>query len=139
MAEFIQLLVEQWQNQSPAEVVAAAPRLRLVQKIGVGVNTIDLDAARRRGIAVCNLPGTNTRAVAEMTLLLMLGALRRVSRLDGNEVGRAHGSSPAATSSEPLSSSVANEPESSGSGAVSEISVAPSPGSGTGAPDSERR
>ena len=65
-----------------AEVVAAAPRLRLVQKIGVGVNTIDLEAARRRGIAVCNMPGTNTQAVAEMTLLLMLGALRRVSQLD---------------------------------------------------------
>ena len=65
-----------------AEVVAAAPRLRLVQKIGVGVNTIDLAAARDRGIAVCNMPGTNTQAVAEMTLLLMLGALRRVSQLD---------------------------------------------------------
>ena len=65
-----------------AEVLAAAPRLRLVQKIGVGVNTIDLEAARGRGVAVCNMPGTNTRAVAEMTLLLMLGALRRVSQLD---------------------------------------------------------
>jgi len=62
--------------------IAAAPRLRLIQKIGVGVNTIDLDAARARGIAVCNLPGTNARAVAELTLLLMLGALRRVSHFD---------------------------------------------------------
>ena len=65
-----------------AEVVTAAPRLRLVQKIGVGVNTIDLEAARARGVAVCNMPGTNTQAVVEMTLLLMLGALRRVSQLD---------------------------------------------------------
>ena len=62
--------------------IAAAPRLRLIQKIGVGVNTIDLDAARDRGIAVCNLPGTNSRAVAELTLLLMLGALRRVAHFD---------------------------------------------------------
>ena len=46
------------------------------------MNTIDLDAARRRGIAVCNLPGTNARAVAELTLLLMLGALRQVTRFD---------------------------------------------------------
>ena len=38
-----------------AEVMALAPRLLLIQKIGVGVNTIDLDAARRRSIAVCNL------------------------------------------------------------------------------------
>lgn len=62
--------------------IAAAPRLRLIQKIGVGVNTIDLEAARARGIAVCNLPGTNARAVAELTLLLMLGALRRVAHFD---------------------------------------------------------
>ena len=64
-----------------AAVIAAAPRLRLIQKIGVGVNTIDLEAARARGIAVCNLPGTNAPAVAELTLLLMLGALRQVGAL----------------------------------------------------------
>ena len=63
-------------------VLDGAPALRLVQKIGVGVNTIDLDAARRRGVAVCNMPGTNTQAVAEMTLLLILAALRRIARLD---------------------------------------------------------
>ncbi len=62
-------------------VMAAAPQLRLIQKIGVGVNTIDLEAAKRRGIAVCNMPGTNTQAVAEMTLLLMLAVLRRVTAL----------------------------------------------------------
>ncbi|MDF1791187.1 MAG: 2-hydroxyacid dehydrogenase [Thalassobaculaceae bacterium] len=61
-----------------AEHMAAAPKLKLVQKIGVGVNTIDLDAARERGIAVCNMPGTNSQAVSEMTLLLMLACLRRL-------------------------------------------------------------
>ena len=65
-----------------AEHIAAAPKLRLIQKIGVGVNTIDLEAARARGIAVCNMPGTNTAAVAEMTLLLMLAALRRAALFD---------------------------------------------------------
>ena len=65
-----------------AAVIDAAPRLRLIQKIGVGVNTIDLNAARRRGIAVCNMPGTNTQAVAEMTLLLMLATLRQLAELD---------------------------------------------------------
>ena len=62
--------------------IDAAPRLRLIQKIGVGVNTIDLDAARARSIPVCNMPGTNTRAVAEMTLALMLAALRRLPAYD---------------------------------------------------------
>jgi phosphoglycerate dehydrogenase-like enzyme len=67
-----------------AGMIAAAPRLRLIQKIGVGVNTIDLEAARARGIPVCNLPGTNSRAVAEMTLALMLAVLRRVLRFDAS-------------------------------------------------------
>lgn len=66
-----------------AEVIAGAPELRLIQKIGVGVNTIDLEAAAAHGVAVCNMPGTNSRAVAEMTLTLMLAALRRVPYFDG--------------------------------------------------------
>ncbi|MEO6624766.1 MAG: 2-hydroxyacid dehydrogenase [Burkholderiaceae bacterium] len=65
-----------------AEVISRAPRLRLIQKIGVGVNTIALDAARARGIAVCNMPGSNSQAVAEHTLMLMLATLRRVLPLD---------------------------------------------------------
>jgi len=65
-----------------AQVLERAPRLRLIQKIGVGVNTIDLETAKKRGIAVCNMPGTNSRAVAEMTLFLMLAALRKAPRID---------------------------------------------------------
>ena len=65
-----------------AAMIAAAPRLRLIQKIGVGVNTIDLDAARARGIPVCNLPGTNSRAVAELAVGLMLAAVKRIARFD---------------------------------------------------------
>lgn len=65
-----------------AEMIAAAPNLKLIQKIGVGVNTIDLEAAKRRGIPVCNLPGTNARAVAELALGLMLAVLRRIPAFD---------------------------------------------------------
>jgi len=65
-----------------ADDIARATRLRLIQKIGVGVNTIDLEAAKTRDIRVCNMPGTNSRAVAEMTLLLMLACLRRLPFLD---------------------------------------------------------
>jgi len=73
-----------WHVLTPctAAMIAGAPNLRLIQKIGSGVNTIDLQAAKARGIAVCNLPGTNAAAVAEMTLLLMLAALRRLALLD---------------------------------------------------------
>lgn len=65
-----------------AAIIERAPRLRLIQKIGVGVNTIDLAAARSRGIAVANMPGTNTPAVAEAMVLLMLAALRNLAGLD---------------------------------------------------------
>jgi phosphoglycerate dehydrogenase-like enzyme len=65
-----------------AKVMDAAPKLQLIQKIGVGVNTIDLEHADLRGIRVCNMPGTNSRAVAEATLMLMLTTLRRARSLD---------------------------------------------------------
>jgi len=65
-----------------AAVIAAAPRLRLIQKIGVGVNTIDLEAAEAHGVAVANMPGTNSAAVAEMALSLMIGVLRRTAYFD---------------------------------------------------------
>ena len=67
-----------------AQVIERAPALKLIQKIGVGVNTIDLEAAKARGIAVCNLPGANSRAVAEMALMLMLACLRRLRDLDAS-------------------------------------------------------
>lgn len=82
--ELLESIQAIWHVLQPvtAEMIAAAPQLALVQKIGVGVNTIDLESARRRGIAVCNMPGTNSQAVAEMTLLLMLSALRQQVRMD---------------------------------------------------------
>ncbi len=62
-----------------AAVMRSAPRLRLVQKIGIGVDAIDLDHARASGIAVCNMPGTNSAAVAEHALGLMFACLRRIA------------------------------------------------------------
>jgi len=88
-AAFARLLPETevlWHVLKPltAEHIEQAKKLRLIQKIGSGVNTIDIEAAKRRGIAVCNLPGTNSRAVAEMALLLMLACLRRLPELHGS-------------------------------------------------------
>lgn len=64
------------------DLLRLAPKLKLIQKIGVGVNTIDCDYAKAQGIAVCNMPGTNSRAVAEHALLLMLASLRKLPRVD---------------------------------------------------------
>jgi phosphoglycerate dehydrogenase-like enzyme len=65
-----------------ADFIASAPNLKLIQKLGVGVNTIALDAAREHDVAVCNMPGTNSQAVAEMALSLMIAVLRRTCFFD---------------------------------------------------------
>lgn len=57
-------------------------RLRLVHKLGAGVNTIDVETATELGIAVANMPGANAPSVAEGTVLLMLAVLRRLPTLD---------------------------------------------------------
>ncbi|MEE6178770.1 2-hydroxyacid dehydrogenase [Mycobacterium sp. 050134] len=57
-------------------------RLRLVHKLGAGVNTIDVATAIERGIAVANMPGANAPSVAEGTVLLMLAAMRRLAAQD---------------------------------------------------------
>lgn len=69
-----------------ADHISAAPRLRLIQKIGVGVNTIDVEAASARGVVVCNMPGTNSQAVAELALSMMFACLRRMVWLHGRTV-----------------------------------------------------
>lgn len=65
-----------------ADDLERATRCRLVHKLGAGVNTIDVDAASRLGIAVANMPGANAASVAEGAVLLMLAALRRLPELD---------------------------------------------------------
>lgn len=57
-------------------------KLRLVHKLGAGVNTVDVAAATEQGIAVANMPGANAPSVAEGAVLLMLAALRRLPALD---------------------------------------------------------
>lgn len=64
------------------EDLTGAPRLRLVHKLGAGVNTIDVDVATARGVAVANMPGANAASVAEGAVLLMLATLRRLPELD---------------------------------------------------------
>jgi D-3-phosphoglycerate dehydrogenase len=70
-----------------AGVLSATDALRMIMKHGVGVDNIDLDAATSRGIAVANAPGTNADAVADLTVCLMLSALRRVCAADRSTHG----------------------------------------------------
>lgn len=59
-------------------VFRAVPELRLVSKYGVGVDMIDLDAARRHGVTVRWTPGVNRQAVAELTIAFMIGLGRAI-------------------------------------------------------------
>ena len=70
----------------PAALIASFSRLRLIHSEGVAFDRIDLDAARRRGIYVCNNKGCNAGAVAEQTVMLMLMLLRRA--LEGDQAVR---------------------------------------------------
>lgn len=58
--------------------IEAADSLALIVRAGAGVNTIDIEAASKRGIAVANCPGKNTAAVAELAIGLLIAADRRI-------------------------------------------------------------
>ena len=73
------VLVPTVSDRVDADVLASAgPKLKLIANFGVGVNHIDLEAARKRGIAVTNTPGVLTDATADMTIALLLAATRRM-------------------------------------------------------------
>jgi phosphoglycerate dehydrogenase-like enzyme len=63
-------------------VFAACPRLELVSIWGTGTDNVDLGAAGRRGVTVCNTPGVNAFAVAEHAIALMLATARKIPRID---------------------------------------------------------
>lgn len=60
-------------------VIEAASKLRVIARYGVGVDRVDLQAARERGIVVTVTPGANSSAVAELTIGLMLALARNVT------------------------------------------------------------
>lgn len=62
-------------------VFSIAPRLRIIARFGVGVDNIDIDAAKRHGVTVTNAPGANANAVAELTLGLILSSMRSIPKL----------------------------------------------------------
>lgn len=72
-----------------AKLIDGMPNLRLIHSEGVAFNAIDCKAAAQRGIYVCNNRGVNAVAVAEQTLLLILGVLKHV--VEGDAAVRAGG------------------------------------------------
>jgi D-3-phosphoglycerate dehydrogenase len=71
---------------SAAHIEALAPSVRIIGRAGTGLDAIDLDAARRRGVSVLYLPAFAMEEVADHTLALILAALRRLA--PGGDVAR---------------------------------------------------
>lgn len=67
-----------------AKVMDAAPHLRLISRVGIGLDSVDLLAARARGIHVAYTPDAPSPAVAELTVGMMLTLLRDISGADRN-------------------------------------------------------
>jgi D-3-phosphoglycerate dehydrogenase len=67
-----------------SHIAGASPPLAVIGRAGVGVDNIDLEAARRAGVVVVNAPQAATNAVAEHTLALMLSLARRIPQADAS-------------------------------------------------------
>lgn len=65
-----------------ADVIAAATKLRIIGRAGVGVDNVDVDAASEKGIVVCNAPTSNIISAAEHTMALLLSAARNIAAAD---------------------------------------------------------
>src|SRR6185312_3506092 len=72
-------LIVRSETRVTSALMARAPNLRVVARAGTGVDTIDVPAATRRGIAVMNTPGANTVSAGEHALGLLLALVRRIS------------------------------------------------------------
>ncbi len=64
------------------ELLASAPRLRVVSNVSVGYNNLDIAALRRRGVLATHTPGVLDESVADLVMALMLATARRVPELD---------------------------------------------------------
>jgi len=71
-------LVVRSQTQVDADVIAAGKRLKVIARAGVGVDNVDLEAATRSGIVVCNAPQSNIVSAAEHTVAMLLAVARNI-------------------------------------------------------------
>jgi D-3-phosphoglycerate dehydrogenase len=78
------ILVVRSATKVTADVIAAGRKLRVVARAGVGLDNIDVEAAKSRGIKVLNAPEAPTVAVAELVFGLMLSFARQIPRADAS-------------------------------------------------------
>lgn len=65
-----------------AALLGALPNLKLIAVTGTGYSHVDVKAATERGVLVCNSPGRSSQSVAELTVALLLAAMRHIPRAD---------------------------------------------------------
>ena len=75
-------LIVRGRTKVTASLLEAASRLKVIGRAGVGVDNIDLEAARKSGVVVVNAPMSTTLAVAELTFALLLALAREIPRAD---------------------------------------------------------
>ncbi len=75
-------LIVRGRTKVTEEVLAAGKKLKVVGRMGVGVDNIDLQAAKNHGVIVVNAPIATTVSVAELTLGLMLSMIRSIAKAD---------------------------------------------------------
>ena len=71
-----------WHAEISSELIAQMPNCKLIVRYGTGYDNIDLEAARARGIKVCNNPDYGVDEVADTTCALILNAIRQISLYD---------------------------------------------------------
>lgn len=70
-----------------AEVLAAAPKLKIVGRAGVGLDNVDIQAATERGVMVCNAPTSNIHSACEHAITLLLSTARQIPAADSSLKG----------------------------------------------------
>ena len=81
LMERAEIVLAGW-AQVTEPMLARAPRLRMIEKWGIGVDRIDVEAVRRRNIPLVITAGSNAGPVAELAIALMLGVYRRLAQVD---------------------------------------------------------
>lgn len=79
-------LIVRSQTKVNAKVIAAAKKLKVVGRAGVGVDNVDTESATSRGIIVMNTPGGNTIATAELTFTMMMALTRKIPQAHASMV-----------------------------------------------------
>jgi len=69
------------------ELLAHAPKLKLVARAGVGLDNVDRAACEKRGVKVVNTPGASTNSVAELALAMMFAVCRKLPKADAGMKG----------------------------------------------------